>query len=184
LRYKAFLIFCIIFISTIFAEAHEGIFLKFSLGPGFMTEVSSINRSGLIIGAKNHAIGWCVNEKFALFFGEFGGLIKKKVGEYNYINLDAYGPGFIYYAPSNIHVSLSGGYSKAAFAHKWAEATGDVKGKGYGINMSVEKEWMASKRVGLGAGAQAFYIKTQNTDFEFINFSLKGMVTFYFTPVS
>ena len=183
MRFKAFLTFCIIFISTIITEAHEGIFLKFSIGPGFMTEVSSINGSGLIIGAKNHAIGWCVNEKLALFIGEFGGLIKEKVGEYNYINLDAFGPGFTYYALSNIQVSVSGGYSQAAFAQEWTEATGDVKGKGYGINMSVEKEWMASKRVGLGTGAQAFYIKTQNTDFEFINFSLKGMVTFYLTPV-
>ena len=183
MRNKAMLLFGIIIISTTLTEAHEGLFLKFSVGPGIMLENAGINRSGLTIAAKNHAIGWAFNGKFALFIGEFGGLLKKKVGEYNYINLDAFGPGCTWYMPYNIHLSVSAGYAQAAFAHKWTEATGDVKGKGYGINTSLEKEWMVFKRVGLGSGSQLFYVNTYNTGFSFIDFSLKCMATFYLTPV-
>ena len=183
MRLKALVTLCIIALTTTIVSAHEGLYLKFSLGPGFMKEFSSINGSGFTIAAKNHAIGWGFNEKIGLFIGEFGGLNKKKVGEYNYINLDAYGPGFTYSSPSNINLSVSAGYGQVAFARKWSEATGDVKGKGFGLNMSLEKEWMVSKRVGIGTGAQAFYIKTKNDNYEFMSVSIKCMVNFYFTPV-
>jgi hypothetical protein len=184
MRYKAFLPFCIIFISTTFTQAHEGIFLKFSLGPfsGVTTEFSSINGSGYAIGTKNHGIGWAFNEKFALSITEFGGLIKKKVGEYNYINLDVpLGFGFTYYTPWDFNLFVSGGPGKVYFAHKWTEATGDMQGKGYGINMSLEKEWMVSRRVGIGTGAQAYFLKTKNTNYDFLNVSFNFIATFYFT---
>jgi hypothetical protein len=184
-RYKVLFLLCMIFVSTTYVEAHEGIFLKFSIGPGsgLMEEFSSINGAGYSIGTKNHGIGWAFDDKFALSVTEFGGLIKKKVGEYNYINLDAFGLGFTYYAPLNINLFVSGGYSQAAFAHDWWESTGDVKGKGYGINMSLEKEWMVTKRIGIGTGAQAFYIKTNNSKYDFMNFSVNFIAHFYFTPI-
>ena len=183
MRYKVLLVFCIILISATSVKAHEGIFLKFSIGPGFMTGFSNIKGSGYAIGTKNHAIGWAFNDKYALSVTEFGSFVKKKVGEYNYINLDAFGLGFTYYTPLDINLFVSGGYSQAAFARDWHEATGDVKGKGYGINMSLEKEWMVSKRVGIGTGAQAFYIKTNNSKYDFMNFSVNFIAHFYFTPI-
>ena len=183
MRTKAMVLFVITGIAAAFTEAHEGLFLKFSVGPGIMIENAGINTSGLTIAAKNHAVGWAFNGKFALFIGEFGGLLKKNFGEYRYINLDAFGPGCTWYLPYNIQLSVSGGYGQAAFAHTWTEATGAVKGKGYGINMSLEKEWMVLKRVGLGTGTQVFYVNTRNTGFSFLDFSLKGMATFYVIPV-
>jgi len=186
MRYKVLFLVCMIFVLTTYVEAHEGIFLKFSLGPGsgFMTEFSSINGAGYAIGTKNHGIGWAFNDKFALSITEFGGLIKKKVGEYNYINLDVpLGFGLTYYTPWDFNLFVSGGPGKVFFAHKWNEARGDVQGKGYGINMSLEKEWMVSKRVGIGTGTQAFFIKTKDTNYEFMNFSINFIAHFYFTPV-
>ena len=182
MRYKVLFLLGMILISTICAGAHEGLFLKLSLGPGYMTEFSGINGSGLAIGTKNHGIGWAFNDKFALSVTEFGGLIKKDVGEYNYINLDApLGVGFTYYTPWDFNLFVSGGSAKVYFAHKWTEATGDLQGKGYGINMSVEKEWMVSKRIGIGTGAQVYYIKTKDINYDFLNFSLNFIATFYLT---
>jgi len=182
MRHTEMVFISIIFLATTFTEAHEGLFLKFSVGPGVTIETAGINKTGVTIAAKNHSVGWAFN-RFAVFFGEFGGLIRQDFDEYNYINLDAFGPGIIWYAPHAVQLSFSGGYGQTAFARKWTEATGDVKSKGYGINMSLDKEWMIAKRFGLGTGAQTFYIRTKNNDFTFLNFSLKGMVTFYLTPI-
>lgn len=64
------------------------------------------------------------------------------------------------------------------FADKWTEATGDLKGKGDGINMSLEKEWMVSERIGIGAGAQVYYIKTKGSDYDFLNLGVNLIATF------
>ena len=97
-------------------SAQKGLFIKFSLGPGYTTEYSNINNSGFSIATKNHAIGWGITDKFAVQFGEFGGLSKQKVGEYNYINLDAFGLGFSYRTPVDIKISVLGAYSMVSFA--------------------------------------------------------------------
>jgi hypothetical protein len=183
MRNKLLIAFCFICILTTYVEAREGLFVKMSVGPGLMLENSRINGSGFTIVTKNHAIGWGFNKKYALFIGEFGGLINKKVGEYNFINLDAFGVGLSYNTPLNVRVSVMGAYSMVSLAHNWWEATGINDGNGFGINFSVEKEWIIAKRWGVGIGPQVFYLKTMETDYQFINFSINFMGTFYLTPV-
>jgi len=183
LCYKLVLLFCIVFFSATNIEAQKGFFIKFSLGPGYTTEYSGINGSGVSLVTKNHAIGWGLTDKFALQVGEFGGLIKQEVEDYNYINLDAFGLGFCYRAPLDIKISVLGAYSKVSFAEKWSQALGDAGGNGYGINMSLEKEWFIAKRWGIGLGPQLFWLKTNDTDYKFLNISINGSVVFYLTPV-
>ena len=183
LCYKLVLLFCVVFFSTTNVEAQKGLFIKFSLGPGYTTEYSNINGSAFSIMTKNHAIGWGITDKFALQIGEFGGLNKLKVGEYNYINLDAFGLGFTYRTPIGIKISFLGAYSKVSFDKKWSEATGDDGGNGYGINMSIDKEWFIAKRWGIRLGPQVFWLKTNETDYEFFNVSLNASIVFYLKPV-
>ena len=180
--YKIVFFFCIIFFSTTYVNAQKGLFIKFSLGLGYTTEYSNINGSGFTI-TKNHAIGWGITDKFAVQIGEFGGLNKQKVGDYNYINLDAFGLGFSYRTPIDIKISVLGAYSKVSFAKKWSESFGDDGGNGYGINMCIDKEWFIAKRWGLRIGPQFFWLKTTDTGYNFFNISLNGSVVFYLTPV-
>ena len=183
MRYKVLFLSCVFFIPTAFLEAHDGFFMKLSLGPGYTLENSNINESCFSIATKNHAIGWGFNKKYALYIGEFGSLIKLKVGDYNFVNLDAFGFGINYYMPFTINVSLSGAYGKVSFAHKWYEPTGDDGGSGYAMNINVEKEWLISKRWGFRIGPQAFFLKTTETNYRFMNISLNCGIAFYFTPV-
>lgn len=183
MQYKVFFLFCMFLISTNSVKAQKGFFLKFSLGPGYTTEYSSINKSGLSIATKNHAIGWGITDKFAIQIGEFGSLVKQNVVDYNYINLDAFGLGFSYNTPIDIKVSVLGAYSKVSFAHKWTDPSGDDGGNGIGINMSVDKEWFIAKRWGLRVGPQAYWLITKKTDYKFFTVSINGSVVFYFTSV-
>lgn len=181
---KNVLIFsALILLSTTLVVAQKGLFLRFSLGPGFTTETSSINNSGLAIAAKNHAIGWGINEKFTIYIGEFGSLNKISTGTYNYINTDAFGLGLAYRTPQNFKFSLAGGYSWVSLSTSWKEQ-GDWSGEGYGINMSVFKEWYFAKRFGFGVGPQAYLIRTTDMEYLFLNFSLNFSLSFYLTPVS
>lgn len=182
LCYKLLFLFCII-ISTANVKAQKGLFIKFSLGPGYTTEYSGINGSGFTIATKNHSIGWGISDNFALQIGEFGGLIKQKVEDYNYINLDAYGFGFCYRTDIGIKLSVIGAYSKVSFAEKWSQPLGDDGGNGYGINMSIDKEWFIAKRWGIRLGPQLFWLKTSETDYKFFNASFNGSVVFYLIPV-
>jgi hypothetical protein len=177
------LIICSIILLGKNADAQKGLFVKFSLGPGFTTEYSKINGSGIAIATKNHSIGWGITDKFALQIGEFGSLIKQKVNGYNYINTDAIGLGFIYRTPIDLKISFIGAYSKVSFAEKWSQAFGDDGGNGYGINTTIYKEWFVAKRWGIGLGPQIYWIKTMNTDYEFLNVSINGSIVFYLTPV-
>ncbi len=180
---KLVLFICLIFFSTTSVNAQKGLFVKFSLGSGYTKEYSNINGSGFSIATKNHAIGWGFTDKFAIQIGEFGGLNKLKVGEYNYINLDAFGLGFCYQTPIDIKISVLGAYSKVSFAKKWSEALGDDGGNGYGINMSIDKEWFPAKRLGIRVGPQLFWLKTRETDYTFFNVSINASIVFYLTPV-
>jgi hypothetical protein len=175
------LIIFIIFIAAINADAHDGFFIRFSVGPGYYVEKASLNESGFTTLAKNHAIGWGFHQKFALQISDFGGLIKNAVGEYDYINLDALGLGFTYHMPLNTSVTLSGAKGKVAFARNWWKITDDGEETGYAINISLDKEWLIAKRWGVGIGTHGFLFKT--TNYEFIQFGINGAVTFYFTPV-
>jgi hypothetical protein len=180
---KLILLHCFIFLSLSQVNAQKGLFGKISVGPGFTTEYSNINSNGLSIVTKNHAIGWGITDKFAVQIGEFGGLNKQKVGDYDYINLDAFGLGFCYTTPIGLKISVLGAYSKVSFAKKWSEPEGDDVGNGVGINMSVDKEWFIAKRWGIRLGPQLFWLKTSKTDYKFFNVSLNGSLVFYLTPV-
>lgn len=175
--------FCFIFFSTTYVNAQKGFFVKFSLGPGYTTEYSNINGSAFSIATKNHAIGWGITDNFAVQIGEFGGLNKEKVGDYDYINLDVFGLGFSYRTPIDLKISIIGGYSIVSFAKEWSESFGDNGGNGYGINMSIDKEWFIAKRWGLRVGPQLFWLKTIDTDYKFFNVSVNGSVVFYLKPV-
>jgi hypothetical protein len=56
---------CFVLFSITYVEAQKGPFLRFSLGPGFMIEYSTINDPGFTIATKNHAIGWGFKDKYA-----------------------------------------------------------------------------------------------------------------------
>ena len=183
MRNKTTLLFFLVFISASYVEAHDGLFIRFSVGPGYYMERSGLDKSGFTTPAKNHAVGWGFHQKFALQISDFGGLIKKTVGEYHYINLDALGIGLTYYMPCNTSVTLSGGRGKVTFARNWWENTNNGKETGYAINMSMDKEWLISKRWGVGIGTHGFLFKTHKIEYEFIQFGINGAITYHFTPV-
>lgn len=177
---RLFLSLCFFLCSLSYVNAQKGLFVKLSVGPGLTTEYSNINSTSLSIMTKNHAIGWGITDNFAIQIGEFGSLNKQKVGDYDYINLDAFGLGCSYRMPCDIKVSVLGAYGKVSFAKKWYEVSGDDGGKGFGINLSVDKEWFFAKKWGLRVGPQLFRIKTTNTDYNFFNVSVNGSIVFYF----
>ena len=78
---KVVVLSCFIFFSTANVNAQKGFFIKFSLGLGYTTEYSNINGSGFAIATKNHAIGWGINDKYAVFINDPGALAKKNIGE-------------------------------------------------------------------------------------------------------
>lgn len=180
---KILILMCMIIVSTSYVEAQNGLFLRFSVGPGFMQEYSTIKGTGYTLVTKNHAVGWGFNDKYALYISEFGGWIKKQYVDYNYINLDAYGLGFTYHTPFNMYASLSGAYGTVSFARKWSEQ-GDSKGEGYAVKLGLDKKWMLSKRWKIGLGPQVFYLKAKNDNYAFMNYSLNFLIEFHLAPQS
>lgn len=182
-NYKISILFALLIFININVNAQDGLFIKFSLGPGITTEYSKINSSGFAIATKNHAIGWGFSDDFAIQIGEFGSLNKQSVGDYKYINLDAFGIGFSYKFENELKISMLGAYTKVSFAHNWWEAGGDDGGSGFGMNISLDKEWFISKRWGLRVGPQIFWLKTNDTGYKFFNASLNGSIVFYLNPL-
>jgi hypothetical protein len=177
------ILYCFLFLSVSNVNAQKGLYAKFSIGPGFTTEYSNINSNGFSVVTKNHAIGWGITDKFAIQIGEFGGLNKQKFGDYNYINLDAFGLGFSYRTPVDIKISVLGAYSMVSLAKEWSQSFGDDCGNGFGLNMSIDKEWLVAKRWGIRLGPQFYWLKTIDTDYKFFNVSINGSLVFYLTPV-
>ena len=177
---KLVLIISFIFFSSINVKAQKGPFLRFSLGPGFMKEYSTINEPGFTIATKNHAIGWGFKDKYAVYYSEFGAFIRKDIGEeYQYINLDAYGLGLAYRTQSNINFHLSGAYGTVHFSNSWKKQ-GDFIEDGYAVSFGIDKKWLLSKRIDLGVGPHTFFLKT--TNYTFTNFSLNFWLDFYLFP--
>jgi hypothetical protein len=164
------------------ASAREGLFARFSLGPGVAAETAPVQGMGLVLGGKDHAIGYGITERFAVQVADFGGLVRKKGGAYDYLNLDGLGLGGTVFLPRGTLVSLSAGYGQVAFARNWWEATGADKDEGVAAAASVRKEWLFAKRWSLGAGAVATFFRTFSADYTFFTLSLAGSVTFYLTP--
>jgi hypothetical protein len=172
-----------LFILTTYADANNGLFLKFSLGPGIIYESSSIHDAGLVLAGKNHAVGWAFKDKYAIYYSEFGGLIRKTVDGYNYINIDAYGLGFSYKTSFNLLTSFAVAYSTVHLDHKWYLAnTEKSRGTGYGCNLGFEKDFKLSKRFYLGPDIQVFFIKTRNSDFQFLGANISCALKFFLSP--
>lgn len=168
--YKFLLLTCFLSIIMAKVNAQEGPFLRISLGPGILTEYTSINESGFTYVAKNHAIGWGFNDKYAVYFSEFGAFTKKDIGEeYQFINLDAYGLGLAYNLENNISFHASGGYGTVHFSDSWKKQ-GNFMEDGYAIALGVNKKWGLTKRIDLGVGPLISYFKTEN--YTFTNFSV------------
>jgi hypothetical protein len=177
---KSVLLFCFILLSSTYAMAQKGPFLRFSLGPGFMNEYSTINEPGFTIATKNHAIGWGFKDTYAVSYGEFGAFIRKDIGEeYQYINLDAYGLGLAYSTQSDINFHLSGAYGTVHFSDNWKEQ-GDFIEDGYAVALGIDKKWLLSKRIDLGIGPHTFFLKTKN--YTFTNFGFNFWLDFYLFP--
>ncbi|MBN1780082.1 hypothetical protein JW948_03080 [bacterium] len=180
MRYKTFFISCLIFIASFNIMAQKGPFLRFSLGPGIMKEFSTINESGLTIVTKNHAIGWCFEDKLTVYYSEFGAFISKDTDQkYHFINLDAYGLGIAYRTRSRINYHLSGAYGTVHFSDSWNKQ-GDYIEDGYAIAFGIEKNWLLLKRIELGLGPHSFILITDN--YSFTNFSLNFWFNFYLFP--
>ncbi len=160
------------------AHAREGLFVRFGLGSGLVVGASGITGEGLGLPIKNHAIGYGIADKFAVQIAEFGGLVHKKVGEFDYQNLDGFGLGAVF-STRGLLFSVAAGYGQVAFAREWLEATGTNKDEGFGFNASVMKEWPVSGRFALGAGSQAFVFHTTGEKYTLFNVGLLGSLTFY-----
>ena len=170
----------IVFFSTTNVKAQNGPFLRFSLGPGFLTEFSTINGSGFTYSAKNHAIGWGFNDKYAVYFSDFGAFSRKDIGvNYQFINLDAYGLGLAYNTENNISFHASGAYGTVHFSDSW-KGQGDFIQDGYAIAFGIDKKWALSKRFELGIGPLMSFFKT--TNYTFTNFSFNFWLDFYLSP--
>jgi len=181
--YKVFCLPCLLFIVTTYAETPNGLFLKFSLGPGVIYESASIDDAGLVLAGKNHAVGWAFKDKYTIYYSEFGGLIRKTIDGYDYINIDAYGLGFSYKTLSNLLFSFAGAYSTVHLDHKWYLANQEnSRGTGYGCNLGLEKDFKLSKRFYLGPDIQVFFIKTGNSDFRFFGATVNCALKFFLTP--
>lgn len=168
--YKFLLLISLTFFLSANVNAQKGPFLRISLGPGFLTEYTSINESGFTYVAKNHAIGWGFNDKYAVYYSEFGAFTKKDIGEeYQFINLDAYGLGLAYNLENNISFHASGGYGTVHFSDSWKKQ-GNFMEDGYAIALGVNKKWGLTKRIDLGVGPLISYFKTEN--YTFTNFSV------------
>ena len=139
-------------ISNISLIAQNGPYLRFSLGPGMLSEHSTFNKNGLTYGTKNHAIGWRFNDKFTLFFSEFGSSSSFDISEeYQYINTDVYGLGLGYSIPLNINFYVSGGFATLHFSDSWKTQGKHIE-KGYGLAFAIDKKWLLGKRFYIGLG--------------------------------
>jgi hypothetical protein len=181
--YKVFYLPCILFVITTCAETNNGLFMKISLGPGIIYESSSAHDAGLVLVGKNHAIGWAFKDNYAIYYSEFGGLIRKTVDGYKYINIDAYGLGFSYKTLFNLLMSFSVAYSTVHLDHKWYLAnTEKTRGTGYGCNLGLEKDFKLSNRFSLGPDIHLVFIKTGSSDFLFLGTNINCALKFFLTP--
>jgi len=183
MRYNILLVVLILLIPGRDAVAQEGLYVRFSVGTGYYAEHSVLDDSGFTTPAKNHALGWGLNERFGLQISDFGALIKQKVGDYDYMNLDALGLGLSYYIRPDTYLCLSGGYGKVTLAHDWTQIMNDGRQEGLALSLTLNREWLLSKRWSIGLGAQGFYFKTRNIQYEFTHLGLTGAISHYFTPV-
>ncbi len=179
---KQGVLFFMIILSTFIAKAQKGLHVKLSLGTGFTTEYSGINKLGLSIVTKNHTVGWGITENFGLHIGELGSLNKIETEGYQYINTDGFGVGFSCRIAMGVKISTLIAYSKVSYEEKWWTTDGEVRGKGIGANLSLDKEWFVAKRWGVRLGPHVYWVKTHDAEYEFFNISINGSIVFYLNP--
>ena len=163
------------------AVAEKGLFLRLGLGPGVTVGSTSPNVAPALAG-KDHAIGYGFTETLAVQVTDFGALVRRKVGEYDYMNLDGFGLGCTVFLPRGTLVSASAGYGQVTFAGNWWEPTGANKDVGLAVNASLKREWFFTRRVALAVGAQASFFRTFGERYTLFNLSLVGSMAFYLTP--
>ena len=178
-RFKAVLPLVLLLAVPTSAVAQEGLFLRFGLGPGVALETNAIHGNGLVMPAKDHAIGYFLTRRFAVHLADFGGLVHEKVGKYDYVNLDGLGLGCTARLSSNALVSVAVGRGQVAFAENWWEATGSDKDDGLAVNASLRREWPVSGRWALGVGTQASLFRSFDADYTFFAVSAVGSVSFH-----
>ena len=164
------------------ASAREGLFLRLALGPGVAVEASRPAGARFALAAKDHAIGYGFTDRFAVQVADFGALVRRKVGTFDYVNLDGLGPGLTVCGPRNTLVSIAAGYGAVTFAHKWAEATGTHKDEGFAIGASLRREWPVARRCALGFGTQACSFRSFGDDYTFFVLSVEGSMSLYWVP--
>lgn len=180
--YRAWLAVFFFLVAPTSVAAQKGLFVRFAVGPGVSVGTASIKGTSPVLVTKDHALGYGITDRFAVQVADFGGLIRKKVADHDYINLDGLGLGCTVSLPGGTLVSLSAGRGQVTFAHRWWEATGDGKDEGVAITASVRREWLIARRWALGVGAPASFVRTSGDDYTFFNVGIVGSLSFYLTP--
>mgnify|MGYP001365211087 CR=1 FL=1 len=164
------------------AQAREGFFLRLGIGPGLAVESSQIKGTGLALVAKEHQIGYGITDRYALWIGEIGALIKQKVGTYDYVNVDGIVVGGTVTLPHDFLISISAGYARVAFAQKWTEPMGDNLDDGLALGLSAKHEWAMGSRFALSTGVVAGFYRTFKDNYTYFTFSAVLSLAFYLTP--
>ena len=178
-RRLLFLFFFSLF-SLYYAAAQDGLFIRLSIGPGYTYEAAKEHASALAIANKNHVVGWNFNDKFGFYVGEFGSLNKMIISDYDYINLDAFGIGFLYRFSENYIAYVTGAFGMVSFAKDWTEPMGDDGGSGYGIAVAIAKEWVFRNNWAFSLGPQCYFIRTVDTEYQFFSTSFNLGISYYF----
>jgi 3-methyladenine DNA glycosylase Tag len=85
--------------------------------------------------------------------------------------------------PYNTSATLSVGQGNVTFDRNFWQISNQGKATGYAINLSLDKEWMISKRWSVGIGTHGFLFKTRKIEYEFMQFGINGGFTYYLKPV-
>lgn len=164
------------------AAAQRGLFVRFALGPGAAAEASVLHGGMPALAAKNHAIGYGLTDRFAVQLAEYGGLYRKTVGAYRYINVDVTALGATWFLPGDVNVSLAAGYGQVAFARHWYTPVGENRDGGLALAAAIRKEWPLAPHWTVGVGLPAYAVRTFDRGYTFVGLAAVGTVSFYLSP--
>jgi hypothetical protein len=148
-------------------QAHEGFFVRFTLGVGYLSASESyhgatLSYSGFGVTAGG-ALGGAVAPNLILF-GEilgtsvinadqnYGG----SLGSSGYdVEMYGFGPGIAYYLePANLYFSGTLAFTKISFSDTYSQYPAGDTNLGLGVSLMVGKEWWIGRRLGLGLAGQ------------------------------
>jgi hypothetical protein len=165
-------------------HAHRGFFLRPHLGFGYLTASGQGTEArGLGIGA-GIMVGGAVAKNFVVF-GEFSfqvvdsasydGPILPAPGEKAGLTAALFGAGIAYYLmPFNLHASLSASF--LAMQVTVGETALLTDPSGFGLHLTLGKEWMLARRWGLGVAAHS--VLGFASDFTLFGVGLAATLTF------